>query len=146
MQKSDVVLLGTSHVELGLSASILSAELSHEAGHPIHVFNLGIPFGDSIPFIEQCLTYNHIQNKPVIVDLYAPTGTKLSPFAQKVDQSTSLSAFFTVTEIWLRAATDWFFDPWLPRLTTSTALHDPVTVTPSRMMRGLPLAKLGQWR
>jgi hypothetical protein len=135
VQKSDVVLLGSSHVELGLSAWILSANLSQEAGHPVSVFNLGVPFGDSIPFAAECLTYNQIRNKPVIVDIYVPFGSTPSDFAKKVDQASPLSAYCIVTNIWLRAANDWILDPWLPRLTLGTGINDGISVTPSRMLQ-----------
>ena len=135
MQKSDVLLLGTSHVELGLSAAQLSANLSRAAGRPVHAYNLGIAYGDSLPFMEGCLVENDVRQKPVVLDLCMVKSVHLSPFAQKVEKTPRLKAYFAVLDIWFRAVDDWVLDPFLPRVAINTSIHGSIGIMPGRMMQ-----------
>jgi hypothetical protein len=42
IRQADIVLLGSSHTQFGLSARQLSEILSRESGRPIKAFNLGL--------------------------------------------------------------------------------------------------------
>jgi hypothetical protein len=133
IQQSDVLLLGPSHVELGLSAAQLSQELTISVGRPVRVYNLGIGYGDSLPFDKDVLAANNIHHKAAIIDLYMPNGEDISLFARKVEATSGLGAYLSVSDLWLRAADDWLLDPWLPSFSLNSNLGAP-EIKPARML------------
>jgi hypothetical protein len=140
MQASDVILLGPSHVELGLSAAALSRELSASTGRPVRVYNLGVGYGDSVPFDKDVLDANGVRNKPAVVDLYMPYGDDISAYAKKVEASTTFAAYLTVGDLWLRAGDDWLLDPWLPSFRLISDQSAP-TIKTSRMLRAIMIRR-----
>jgi hypothetical protein len=70
IRQSDVLLLGSSHVEDGLSAAVLTDLLSKAAGRPVHAYNLGLGFAEGIGFAKAILAANDVHNSSVILDLF----------------------------------------------------------------------------
>jgi len=134
LQQSDLLLLGASHMEFGLSADQLSQELTAEEKHPIRVYNLGLGFGDSLPFDRSILAANGLHHKAAIVDLFMGQGDGLSDYAQTVEKANSLGAYLHVEDTWLQAADDWFLDPWLPRFNPREHLGVGSVIKPTRML------------
>jgi hypothetical protein len=114
LRDNDVLLLGSSHVLLGLSSSILSEKLSLLEKRPVHVYNLGVGFGDAFGFDQEVLSKNELRQKSVVVDLFMQYGEDLSPFAKRVDNANIVAAYYFVGDLWLRYADDWILDPIIP--------------------------------
>jgi hypothetical protein len=136
MRQSDVLLLGPSHVELGLSAAQLSLDLTAALGRPVRVYNMGVGSGDNLSFDRTVFAANGIRDKAAIVDLYMPYGSQMSAFGLKVNTADTLRAYVIVGNLWLRAAQDWLADPVLPAL----SLNKPV-LGPTRMLRLLTVRR-----
>lgn len=115
---ADLLIIGSSHPEFGLSARQLSRELSTYAGRPIKVFNMGMPDGDGVPFAEHVLQSNGVIGKTVIIDLFSGVDNGLSPHAREVEQSGPVAGFFRVADVWAGFAREWLLDGLLPRLIT----------------------------
>ena len=139
IRHSAVLLFGPSHVELGLSAAQLSADLSAKEGHPVRVYNLGIGYGDSLPFDREILAANNVRGKAAVIDLYLPNGGDISAFGQKAEKSSRISAYLYVTDLWARAAADWCLDPWLPNLRTEIDSKGQIELKPARLLRSFIL-------
>ena len=134
LRRSDVLLLGSSHVEFGFSAAQLSRELSANLGRPVRAYNLGASFGDGLPFTRTVLASNHLRAKACLVDLYVRDDDHLSPFAAKVEGKNVLGAYAAVCDLWLRVIDDWVLDAWLPRISRHNDSSGAGMFTARRML------------
>jgi len=132
--KSDLLLLGSSHVEFGVSAATLSDELSRWKGRPIRVYNLGSGFGDGIGFAKEIISSNDLRDKSVILDLFSPMGEGDSNYARIVGQGNSLGAYLKVWDAWLRYGDDWLLDPVTPFFSTRTGMKLTDSVERTRLL------------
>jgi len=131
IEASDILIAGSSHPLFGLSAGLLSEKLSQDAGHPVHVFNASLGYGESA-FTARYLLRNHVHDKWVILDLYAPGRDGLSAWGAEVEQLDTFSAITHVALIWGDILGMWLTDPWLPRI----YLVPSVNGTPPQGVRG----------
>lgn len=115
LKKSDVLLLGSSHVQMGFSAAQLGEALSAENKRPVRVYNLGLGFTEGIGFDREILRANDLRNKTVLVDLFQPNGEDISAYGKKVEGASALSAYLRVLQMWTTCAGDELLDPFLPR-------------------------------
>ncbi len=122
IRRGDILLLGTSHTELGLSAAQLGSSLITSYGRPLRVFNLGLERGEGISFFRDILELNNTRDKILIADLYNGFGTKVSDYAQQARQADVLGAYIEVIQIWTDFVRDWILDGLLPHL---TMVNDP---------------------
>ena len=134
LRQSDVLLLGSSHVEYGFSAAELSRKLSVTFGRSVRVYNLGSSFGEGVPFARDVLAANDLEAKACLVDLYVRADDNLSPFAAKVEGKNKLEAYAAVCDLWLRAIDDWVLDAWLPRISRSEQNPSRSLFTVRRML------------
>jgi len=132
--KSDLLLLGSSHVEFGVSAAKLSSDLSQWKGRPIHVYNLGSGFGDGVGFAREIISSNDLRDKSVILDLFSPMGEGDSRYARIVGQNNALGAYLKVWDAWLRYGDDWLLDPVMPFFSTRTGAKLTDSVDRSRLL------------
>ncbi|HEY8966619.1 MAG TPA: hypothetical protein VIM58_09255, partial [Candidatus Methylacidiphilales bacterium] len=113
IERSDVLLVGSSHVAFGLSAEQLSRSLSERKGRPIRVYNMGTQQGEGSRFAAEALARGGIGGKAVVLDLFhfelfpAMTG-----FANRVLRSDRLVGAVAVGQIETGFARDWLLDPW----------------------------------
>ena len=135
LQKSDLLFLGSSHVEFGVSAARLTSELSRVTGRPVRVYNLGSGFGDGIGFAREIIAANALRNKTVVLDLFSPMGEGDSDYARVVSRSNSLGAYLKVWDAWLRYGDDWLLDPVMPFFSTRTGAK----------LRAIPWLGLVSW-
>jgi hypothetical protein len=105
--RSDVVLLGTSHVKFGLSAGVLGKELSTR-GAQTRAFNAGLGVGGGILHSEDIL--RHGNPKAVVVDVYNPAGLEVHSVVLRSRESSTEEAYVRVANIWARFARDWILD------------------------------------
>ena len=101
IKESDVLLVGTSHVEVGLSAGELSRLLSEALKRPVKVFNLGRGYADGYAFTRAILDENDVRNKIVITDLYDPQQSGLSQYAIDVEHYGRRQAYLIVAREWM---------------------------------------------
>jgi len=67
---ANVVLIGSSHTQFGLSARQMSQELSRIAGHPVRVYNLGLGCSEGLNFAAQLLQRLGLEERVIIGDIY----------------------------------------------------------------------------
>jgi hypothetical protein len=115
LRAADLFLLGSSHVEFGLSAGALGALLPKD-GRPRRVYNLGLGCGETTGFELEILRRNGISDRPAI----AEAGTLLDPgprqCGQRSDGFDTVQAYVAVLKVWSKYLYDWSVDPVLPRL------------------------------
>jgi len=138
LQKSDIILLGSSHVEYGLSAARLSKKLSDFSGHPVTVYNAGVGCADGSGFANDILVSNGVEKKAVVLDLFSPFGNGISTFAETMRQSSSLRGYCHVFDLWLKAFSDYCLDPFLPRVY-------PTDFTKFKFSRSLGITEIRSW-
>jgi len=114
IRESDILILGSSHPQIGLSAAQLSAELSLQAGLTVRAFNLGLGFGEGLAFARDILDQNRISHKTLIVDLFTAVGADVSQFGLLVRKKGTVGSYLGVAEIWTDFARDWLLDGMLP--------------------------------
>lgn len=114
MRDSDVLLLGSSHIELGADAQQLSTALAEALGRPIKAMNLGRD-ADGHAFTRRIIELNDIRDKIVIIDLFEPQDG-FSPIADQVHAAGLAGAYSGIFSLWFDYAGDWLKDHVLPRL------------------------------
>jgi hypothetical protein len=113
LRTADVIVIGSSHVWFGFSASLMAQKLSALAGHPIHVVNMGLG-GADVACQARILKYRGITHRIVLVDLFANLGEKNSPWGEEVERIDWFQAYVHVLRIWVNGIREWCLDPWLP--------------------------------
>jgi hypothetical protein len=137
IRRADVVLLGSSHMQFGLSARQLSADFSRQAGRPIRVFNAGLGCDTPLSVDASLLEHLDIRDRVVIADGFA---YEFDPYTYDCFQEFAaikdrVQALFETLAIWSRFDWDWMLDGYLPRfdlrdrrLTIGRYLNGEVTV------------------
>ena len=115
IRNAEVLILGSSHAEFGLSAETISAALSARRGRPVAAINLGVA-SDGMGFAREILEANKAQGQTLIVDLYANNQGGLLGAAQKALQTDILGAYVAVAAFTADYVKDWLFDGLLPRI------------------------------
>jgi len=115
LKNSDVLLLGSSHVEVGLSAAELEKNLSNVNKRKVRAYNLGLGFAEGIGFDNDIIAANNLRNKTLIVDLFMPGGESLSNYGDQARQSNTFAAYLRVFQLWTTCIGDRLLDPVLPR-------------------------------
>jgi hypothetical protein len=134
LQASDLLFLGSSHVEYGVSAAQASSELTRVTGQPVRAYNLAVGFGEGIGFATEVIAANDLRDKTVVLDLFSPMGDGGSGYDKVVGRSNTLAAYLKVFDTWLRYADDYVLDPLLPRLSTQTGSKLSEAVVASRLL------------
>jgi hypothetical protein len=114
LRQADLFLLGSSHVEFGLSAAQLSEQMSRP-GHPVRVFNLGVGCHEAIDFDLDILSRNQVVGRSAIADTYTLYSEE-SSCAQRTRGFDTVQAYVSVFKIWSKLSYDWLFDPYFARI------------------------------
>jgi len=115
INSADVLLVGTSHMEFGISATQLEDMLSKEYSRKIRVYNLGMGGGESTDFIKTILFSKKVEKKVIIIDLHDPLGDNWSYLAKVSNNLNILQAYIKIYNLWLDYLRDWCLDPIFPR-------------------------------
>lgn len=121
IKNADVVMLGSSHMQFGLSARQLSARLSTAAGRPVRVFNAGLGCDTPLGFDASLVERLDLRDRTLIVDTFAYdydpyNAACFSEFAGMTDR---VHSAFAALAVWTRFDWDWAFDGILPRIDLS---------------------------
>jgi hypothetical protein len=116
IRKADVLILGSSHAEFGISAETISAVLSERWGRAVTAFNLAMPAGEGLGFAREVLEANKAQGQTLLLDLYSNEQGLPSHIARKVLQTSILSAYIAVAAPTTEFVRDWLLDGFLPRI------------------------------
>ncbi|HLI22042.1 MAG TPA: hypothetical protein VKV32_13035 [Stellaceae bacterium] len=121
IRSADVVMLGSSHMQFGLSARQLSATLSAAAGRPLRVFNAGLGCDTPLGFDAALLDRQGVRDRAIIADTFAydydPYNAEC--FSELDDITDRVHAVFEALAVWTRFAADWALDGILPRVDLS---------------------------
>jgi hypothetical protein len=115
LSDADILFMGSSHVELGLSAEELSSLLAQE-GKTRRAYNIGVGWGEGFTFAKNLINLHDLRCKTAIIDLY-DVNSPLSIAARNALTLNSFSAYAKIVDAWLAFITDWIFDSDLPRIT-----------------------------
>jgi hypothetical protein len=113
LRRADVFLIGSSHIEFGLSAAELGLLLSRP-GHAVSAYNLGLGCGESAGFGLEILAKNGISGRTAIAEagmLNAAITPICGPESARRDV---IQAYTSVLKIWTKYLSDWALDPVLP--------------------------------
>jgi hypothetical protein len=116
IRKADILILGSSHAEFGISAGTISAVLSERWGRPVMAFNLAMPAGEGLGFAREVLEANNASGKTLLLDLYSNEQGLPSDIARKVLHTDIVGAYIAVATPVAEFVRDWFFDGLLPRI------------------------------
>ena len=116
IHSADVLISGSSHPQLGLSADQLSHRLSEKSGSHVRAFNMSLAFGEGMAFTRDILQRNDIEEKTMIIDVFNPLGDDVSEFGRIASKADLARAYFEVGKIWADFLRDWLFDSVAPRV------------------------------
>ena len=116
--EADMLIMGNSHAELGLSAGQISAALSTPE-KPYKAMNLAMGWGEGFPFAKALLKHQRLQNKSIILEIYATLVRSFSVVGKPVLSEDRFTAWIRSIETSACAMKDWFLDGKLPRITFS---------------------------
>ncbi|HKT17684.1 MAG TPA: hypothetical protein VJR47_06560 [Stellaceae bacterium] len=118
LRHADLVLLGSSHTQFGLSARQLSDDLSHELGRPVAAFNAGLGCDTPLRFDASLIERLGIRDRVVVADSFAyePDPYTYGCFADFSGIGDPVQAGFKTIAVWSRFAWDWMLDGVLPRI------------------------------
>ncbi|HUJ03777.1 MAG TPA: hypothetical protein VLW75_09085 [Rhizomicrobium sp.] len=118
LRHADLVLLGSSHTQFGLSAQQLSDDLSRKLGRPVNVFNAGLGCDTPIGFDASLIERLGIRDRLVVADSFAyePDPYTYACFAEFSGIADRVQAGFKTIAVWSRFAWDWALDGALPRI------------------------------
>lgn len=137
IREADILLIGSSHTQFGLSARQLSSELSQQAGRPIRVFNAGLGCDTSLSFDAALLERLGISDRRVIADGFA---YRFDPytygcFSEFSEIQDNVQGLFKALAVAARFDWDWMLDGVLPRVelgarraTIGRYLNEPATI------------------
>jgi hypothetical protein len=118
IRQADVVMVGSSHMQFGLSARQLSADLSRDAGRPIRVFNAGLGCDTPLGFDSSLLDRLDIRDRAIVADTFAydydPYNAEC--FAEFAGMTDCVHSIFQILAVWTRFDWDWALDGVLPRI------------------------------
>ena len=114
LRRADVFLIGSSHIEFGLSADELGLLLSRP-GHAVSAYNLGLGCGESAGFGLEILARNGITGRTAIAEA-GMLNTAITPICGPESAGRDVvQAYTSVLKIWAKYLSDWVLDPVLPR-------------------------------
>lgn len=116
IKHSDVILLGSSHTQFGLSARELSVRLSHALGHPVSAFNLGMGCGETLNFDIDVLKRLEVSHAFLIADAYTIQNEALTACDEVAMKGDPVQSAFAVAGVWSRFTWDWILDGSLPSI------------------------------
>ncbi|HVA13519.1 MAG TPA: hypothetical protein VNF99_09735 [Stellaceae bacterium] len=137
LRRADIILLGSSHTQFGLSARQMSADFSRAAGRPITVFNAGLGCDTPLSFDARLLDDRDIRDRDLVVDTFAYdfdpyTYACFSEFSEIADP---VQGLFKALAVWSRFDWDWMLDGSVPRIdlagrrpTVGRYLNQPATI------------------
>jgi hypothetical protein len=116
LAEADVIIGGTSHAELGISAMTMSRTLTEKLGRPVKVVNMAMGWGEPLPFSMQVIRKRDIRCKAMIFDLYYTLSPQESEVAGPTVHTNKISAISNILDTWLAVVKDWMLDGALPRI------------------------------
>ena len=137
IRHADLVLLGSSHTQFGLSARQLGDALSRDLGRPVRVFNAGLGCDTPLGFDASLIERLGLRDRTVIADSFAydPDPYTYACFSEFSGIGDAGQALFKIGAAWTRFAWDWTLDGVLPRIalvdgqvTIGRYLHEAVTI------------------
>ena len=132
IRNADVLLIGSSHMQFGLSARELSTALSMRASRTIRVFNLGLGCGTDLDFDAALLDHINVHDKIVVADTFGYHHFDELPFCFPLGKQTDpVDASFKALALWAKFTWDWALDGWLPQ-----ARLEPDRVSATRFLGG----------
>lgn len=118
LREADIIIIGNSHAELGISAELISKYLSKKYNRKIKVINMGFGWAEGYPFAKQAIINNHLKCKVLLIDTYYTLNRDLiSDVAKPVLKESSITSYIKVLEAWTLLIKDWLFDGYFPRIT-----------------------------
>ena len=129
-----LIFLGSSHVEYGVSAAQAASELTRATGHPVHAYNAAVGFGEGFGFAKEVMSHNIVPGATVVLDLFSPRGEGGSPYDRIVGNSNTLGAYLKVWDTWLRYDDDYLLDPLVPRFSTQTGSKLSEAIVRTRLL------------
>jgi hypothetical protein len=135
INRADLLLFGSSHVQFGLSAAELGRKFSAAEGHPVTVFNAAIS-GAPLNVIADLVTANHLHDKPAVFDLFA-MDTPAGPLPRYMAQASvsDLEAYLQVSKCWTEFWRDWLLDGLLPNLSIANSQRHARLVILKRFLK-----------
>ncbi|HEY8965360.1 MAG TPA: hypothetical protein VIM58_02880 [Candidatus Methylacidiphilales bacterium] len=113
LEKSDVILLGSSHVIFGLSAERLSQRLSERKGRPVRAYNMGTDYGEGTRFGAEALTRNGIDGKAVVLDLFhLDLRPAMTEIGNRAAQGDAFSNAVEIAQVHVNFFRDRLLEPW----------------------------------
>jgi hypothetical protein len=137
IRHADLVLLGSSHTQFGLSARQLGDALSRDLGRPVRVFNAGLGCDTPLGFDASLIERLGLRDRTVIADSFAydPDPYTYACFSEFSGIGDAGQALFKIGAAWTRFVWDWALDGVLPRIaldngrvTLGRYLHEAVTI------------------
>ena len=118
IRDADIVLLGSSHMQFGLSARQLSATLSQRANRPVRVFNAGLGCDTPLGYDGALLDHLRLGGRTLVIDLFAYDFDPYNApcFAELAGMTDAVHAGAKALTVWSRFAWDWSLDGALPRV------------------------------
>jgi hypothetical protein len=114
LRRADVFLIGSSHIEFGLSAVELGRLLSRP-GHAMNAYNLGLGCGESSGFGLEILAKNGISGRTAIAEAGMLNSAITPTCGPESAGRDVVQAYTSVLKIWAKYLSDWALDPVLPR-------------------------------
>lgn len=121
IRNADVLILGSSHPQLALSAAQIAGALVLPGDRPVAAFNMAIGYGEGSAFAREILKANDVTGSTIVIDLFAPYGDGISPYGQIVLTLGAAQAYQRVAQMWAVFLRDWLTDPLLIRVRFTVA-------------------------
>ena len=121
IREADVLILGSSHPELALSAAKMANVLGRTYDQTFIVFNIAMGYGEGTGFEKEILRANDVTGSTIVIDLFSPHGAGVSPFGQKVLPLSMAQAYQRVCQLWTVFLRDWLTDGLLARVRFTVA-------------------------
>lgn len=115
IRNADMLIMGSSHPELALSAAKLTRALVRPDNRPLKVFNMAVGYGEGSGFARDVVEANRATASMAVIDLFAPYGDGISPFGQSVLKLNIAQAYQRVAQMWAVFLRDWLTDALLIR-------------------------------
>lgn len=121
IRSADMLIAGSSHPELALSAAKIAGAFVRPDNRPLRVFNMAVGYGESSGFARAVIEANHAQSSMVVIDMFAPYGDRISPFGQAQLKLSVARAYQRVAQTWAVYLRDRLTDALLIRARFSVA-------------------------
>lgn len=115
LRNADILMLGSSHMEFGLSAKQLALELSG-TNKTLSGFNLGVGSAEGLPFARLIIEKHALDKKLALLDVFMGNDGGLSAQAKTAISTDLIGAYIAVSRIWVNYFRDWILDGYLPQI------------------------------